>query len=1275
MDYAYENLGDERFQEFCNVLIAKEFPNLQAFPVGQPDGGRDALVYFMDSPKKEFIVFQVKFVKNTKALSNPHQWLIEVLKGEIEKIERLIPRGAKEYYLLTNVDGTAHLDSGSKDKVNKIFEEKIPLPAQCWWRDDISRRFEKDPILKWSFPEILNGQDILNSLIFQNINENREKRETVINAYLSDQYKMDNEVKFKQIDLQNKLIDLYVDVPLRIKELNRKNKNLRRILETVNISNRRIFEEDMFSHRREENISAACFLLDPKIQNGIERILLEGGPGQGKSTISQYICQVHRARLLNKTDDIKLFPANFYGCPIRIPFKMDLRHIALWVEKKNPYAGSLSDEMFIKIWQSKLESFLVGNIIYHSSINDFDTSDLLAITKNSSVLFVFDGFDEIADMKIRQDVIKFIDDGIDRIKTNSKSLQVLITSRPAAFSNAIGFPVDTYPHFELTDITHTCTEEYVEKWIKANKLDNREGNEIRKLVEEKLQIPHLRELAKSPMQLAIFISLLRTRGESLPNKRTALYDSYIDLFFNREAEKNQIIRYDRDLIIDIHKYLAWVLHSEAELYNNNGCITLEDLIVRLKIYLEKEGHTTDIAEKLFQVVKERVCALVSRVQGTYEFEVQPLREYFCAKYLYQTAPYSPVGKEKTGTKPDRFNAISRDIYWNNVVRFYAGCFDKGELPMLVDELKDLQNDDLLKYTNYPKLLTSQLLSDWVFSQSPKFLKDVVKIIIDNINIGNIINQSRQFYGSDEPISLPDECGRIEIITECFEQLKQFPHNDYAIELIGVIINNQNDKVLELWKDGLKIIPLGKTLQWLEYAYRMEIIHKIDKNILLDVIFQDTNLSLLEQKLQIVINGNRFDVINNNIRLKQIALEGILSGNIIAIPRRGKNESILQSLSILLHPIIINTIIYETEIRGENFIDRIRYRFNFNIFSEDEYENRSNTETHSDDNIDRQIKRFYDNMTDVLKSNLSDWRNSIENWDFLIEELRNIFGDKWILKILSAKIAGIKDKNQPDSAYSSLSDSSLSLCKRIKYARSKSGNLNYWGQEFNQSTDLLLDCLIFFTWATPKVVSGLYEKVQNILNQLSEYDIRLLSDSLSKLIGQNELRNSRAKEVFCFLQTHSLSFEFKYLFSFRLPKNMRDDFIYNQDNDITGIFKVEIMREKFAFLVSKYLKDTNNKDLLDQIKKQYKLFSNFDINYEYIRHIFRFHDESDSVKIPINISKNIMKNPLSYPRIITSLAEKTCRLYANENVIIVGKIAKEKNGLINNLKGFKRYNMK
>uniref|UniRef100_UPI001B3C987F hypothetical protein n=1 Tax=Streptomyces yatensis TaxID=155177 RepID=UPI001B3C987F len=39
---------------------------------------------------------------------------------------------------------------------------------------------------------------------------------------------------------------------------------------------------------------------------------------------------------------------------------------------------------------------------------------------------------------------------------------------------------------------------------------------------------------------------------------------------------------------------------------------------------------------LFTAVTDRVWALTSKVQGTFEFDVQPLREYFAARYLTST---------------------------------------------------------------------------------------------------------------------------------------------------------------------------------------------------------------------------------------------------------------------------------------------------------------------------------------------------------------------------------------------------------------------------------------------------------------------------------------------------------------------------------------------------------------------------------------------------------------------------------------------------------------
>lgn len=1249
MDYLYENLGDERFQEFCNCIVAKEFPDSQSFPVGQPDGGRDSLVYFMNSTKKEFIVFQVKFVRNPNLILDVHKWLTEIIQNEAPKIDKLIPRGAKKFYLLTNVKGTAHLETGSKDKVNNILESNIKIPSVCWWRDDLSRLFEKDPIFKWSFPEIINGQDILNSILFQNINENKERRESVVKAYLADQYSTDNKVKFKQIDLENKLFDLFTDVPIRIRKYNDKNKNLRRTLNHFENNQKKIISlEDHFIIEERENVGAASFLLHPKIQNEVERILLEGGPGQGKSTISQYICQVHRARLLNKTSDLLLLPEHTKNTPIRLPFKIDLRHIASWVENKNPYQGRLNEDYFNSIWKNSLESFLVGHIIYHSQIDNFNTSDLVAITKLSSILFVFDGFDEIADIKIRGEVIDFINKGINRISENSKSIQIIVTSRPAAFSDTIGFSADIYPHFELTEITPSITKEYVEKWVKASRLDEREGNEIKRLVEEKLQLPHLKDLAKSPMQLAIFISLLRTRGESLPNKRTALYDSYIELFFNRESEKNITIRDHRDLIIDIHQYLAWVLHSEAELHNNSGSIHIDDLQSRLKIYLTKEGHKTDIADKLFHVMEERVCALVSRVQGTYEFEVQPLREYFCAKYLYNTSPYSPVGSEKKGTKPERFDAISRNFYWHNVVRFFAGCFDKGELPMLIQKLKELQDDVYLKNTNYPRLLTSQILSDWVFTQYPLLLSDVVKIIVDGINIGNIINQESR-RGHNEPILLPNDCGRLELTNECFDQLKKFPHNDYAAELIGIVRNNPF-QTLELWSNDVENLNGEKLTKWFEYAYLLELIHKIENKKLLSII-KEGDLEQKENRLQILIDGNKLDVIDSDHNLKQIVLNGILQSKISVHQRKYANHS-LQFLTVILNPYLLISVLNSDD-SNIPFLNSISRRVRH--FTQDDKRDNPINSIKVEDEIDKTIETFTNLISKSLNDEISKWKINIEPWELLVECFRNTFNDAWAIKIVSVISAGIKSKDETYEEFSDLTDSSKSLCKRSRCARMKSGNIKYWELQLQNSTDITFTLLVLITWATPKTIIQLVENISTEVNKLTKDEFLTLSISLRKTTRLSNLNNSQASELANYLVLNKVENEVMYLLSYRFSEEIRLNFIYKNFSNVTPKMK-DIGDIRLSYLIEKYLKNNRDLVLLNELKETYSNLT----NYEDGVYHFYYHHLNDMKELPIEIANTIMSESKKYPRVIASYAERSCRIFANKNIKIVGQIAKNEN---------------
>jgi hypothetical protein len=214
MDYPLEELGPEKFQQLCQALLVKEFPRFQCFPVAQPDGGRDGLTILPVHDRSKFVVFQVKFVRKPLAETDPHKWLIDIVKEEAPKIKNLIPRGASRFILLTNIPGTAHLDVGSIDLVNRELEQIIGVTSDCWWRDDINRRLDGDWDLKWSYPEVMRGPDLLRAILESGLSEHKERRESALRAFLRQQFSLDEEVRFNQVELQSKLLDLFIDVPV-----------------------------------------------------------------------------------------------------------------------------------------------------------------------------------------------------------------------------------------------------------------------------------------------------------------------------------------------------------------------------------------------------------------------------------------------------------------------------------------------------------------------------------------------------------------------------------------------------------------------------------------------------------------------------------------------------------------------------------------------------------------------------------------------------------------------------------------------------------------------------------------------------------------------------------------------------------------------------------------------------------------------------------------------------------------------------------------------------
>ena len=308
MRYNYEALNDHSFQQFAQALILVDHPLTQCLPVGQPDGGRDAFLFHVEPDTKGFVVFQVKYSRNPH--SKDERAVIEdLIRSEKKKVGELIRRGATHYYLITNVPGTAHRDSGSVDRANVVLTDALSIPSQVWWRDDLDRRLDKASDVKWAYPQLLSAADLLPVLLKRLDHPAGVQSARTIKSYVATQYDSDREIKFKQVDLKRTLTDLFVDLPLAEKSRSGDPERRQSVPRfglpgdlKASVSQLAAYEEYEFEedHPFRHGGLAAGFLLQLPLSRGVSRFVLEGAPGQGKSTVTQFLCQVNRLRLLDK---------------------------------------------------------------------------------------------------------------------------------------------------------------------------------------------------------------------------------------------------------------------------------------------------------------------------------------------------------------------------------------------------------------------------------------------------------------------------------------------------------------------------------------------------------------------------------------------------------------------------------------------------------------------------------------------------------------------------------------------------------------------------------------------------------------------------------------------------------------------------------------------------------------------------------------------------------------------------------------------------------------
>lgn len=1093
MDYNYEALDHKRFQNLCQALIVAQFPDAQCLPIGEPDGARDAIPLHGYSDNKNTVVFQVKFSRNPDQ-RKARTAISKLVQNEHDNVKRLISNGATSYYFITNVRGTASQRQGSIDTINEFLTKSFEIPCRIWWRDDLDRRLEQHSNIKWNYTEILKGSDIL-QLVLDSVDNLTSKRfERTMKSYLASQYASECNIKFKQLDLGHRLTDLFVDLPLchksarsdqRAKEFDRGGTDLESYTNQL-----RFYESNSSSDRDPFGHSGlvAAFMLSMPLKIGCARIVLEGAPGQGKSTVTQFLCQVHRIRLLDKSADFQAVSDHINHAPIRIPFKLQLLDYASWLAGHDPFDSGKHMNQTNHMSQS-LESFLMMHIEQYSGRHPVDIDDLIAFLEHSHMVIVLDGLDEVADVDMRTRIVDEVNQAAARLEAHSRSIQFIITSRPAAFSSSHGFREDQWTHLKLTDLRQRNIITYKEKWINAQDLTQEDSELISTTLEDKLEQSHFRDLARNPMQLAILLYLMHMQGVALPEKRTTLYEEYMKLFFNREAQKSTIVRDQRDLLLSIHGRLAWVLHTQVEDGRGSGRMTESALQKCVSDFLETEGHGTDVMElvdQLVQGVVGRIGVLVSRVPGTFEFEVQPLREYFAARHLHQTSPYSPLTGEQKGSRADRFEALAQNAFWTNVSRFYCGFYDKGELSSLVDGIAQLGTLSGHILVNHSRRLAIMLLLDQVFSQVPRVTNRLINFVTSEPGFQRLYSVGPPRYRLE--VELPENAGRSVLFQTCLTKLEGEidPCRRRALREI-MADNAKKEDLKRVWKSRFQNGLMN--CDALVEAQDFGIIDYFNEQEIREITRDDVQLCV-----RWLVESHHYSTIVGSQELYDVAVRLLFDGDLQASTPKYRHSSARTSIEILqscLDPFFIATLFAiedEPDIRKHGTpmylslgADQLDYNDGVGVRDG--------------------LSEFAHFAASIQGRNIVDLQQQVFSWSELVDRGFVEFPSSFSI----VRLALIATAGKSHASLGAWSDQEFAptagLVARLFFARGKASDADWWKARLAYvKGDSIITCLAaILVWGIPDSVSGLAVEIGRMMDQLATHDWERLRSTVRFMV--------------------------------------------------------------------------------------------------------------------------------------------------------------------------------
>jgi len=436
----------------------------------------------------------------------------------------------------------------------------------------------------------------------------------------------------------------------------------------------RMDEQMRLRRRHTPPISALGMLLHDNKQAAFSKVVLQRGPGQGKSTITQMAVQIYRQQVLAED---QMDPEGRWSPPekSRLPFRLELRKLAEWLNG-NP--------------GSSIESYLSMVIGEDSGGNTISVNDIQRAVEKSPVLLIFDGLDEIGSDKLRDDVLRTIMECINRFENDLKAdLRVIVTTRPPALAGRAEI-LSGFERLSLAPMEKPRIDEYIKRWLSVQIQENDERTRIRESYERRQDEPHVQALARNPMQLSVLLQFIRLKGEAFPDRRAELYREYFQIVIDRDVEKSSQLRENRQVIQALHEFIGYNIHALTEVNQADRTLDRGRLIDMVGEWLEGRGDRPEMAQQFFKLGEERFGLVVASSgegeETRYGYEVQPIQEYFAAAY---------ISNQMIESAHDTFERMIHRPYWREVALFLAGLRRPNEKADLILRARNVDQEKQL----------------------------------------------------------------------------------------------------------------------------------------------------------------------------------------------------------------------------------------------------------------------------------------------------------------------------------------------------------------------------------------------------------------------------------------------------------------------------------------------------------------------------------------------------------------------------------------------------